>query len=99
MLHVTGTDTWDPPNGKFGKSIDSKCHFWGDMLVPWRVYIFYILYIYIYMNIDYLPTLSAKWPHEQGEMAAGKDSLRGAFGLHDMNFFKPFWGCLIGMPQ
>ena len=44
------------------------------------------------MNIDYLPTLSAKWPHEQGEMAAGKDSLRGAFGLYD-------WGCLIGMPQ
>ena len=50
------------------------------------------------MNIDYLPTLGEKWPHEQGEMAAGKDSLRGAFGLYDMIFFKRFWGCLIGMP-
>ena len=52
----------------------------------------YHVYIYIlYMNIDYLPTLSAKWPH-------GKDSLRGAFGLYDM-ILKRFWGCFIGMPQ
>ena len=25
------------PPGEVWKIIDSKCHFWGDMLVPWRV--------------------------------------------------------------